>query len=258
MKISRDICEKEAKRISMLRMQLLGDHPFWGFLLMQLQIVPSRGIGAIAATDCIRNIFYDPTETSKLTNKQLGFVLLHELCHLAYATIPRQLSRDHFLWNCATDYAINRIVVSIPGMLGDAMYTPPRGILLDRKYDGMIAETIYESLITDPPDFLKPLRINIKIEDFNSKEEKDSVLEISGVMDHCGGIDIHLPIDLSDQDREDLESNLRAAVDYWNKSNKKGHIPGDIEREFSLNKSKIDLRKVLMYQVNLSVEVEGY
>ena len=246
--------EKEARRLSMLRIGINEYHPFWGYLLMQVSLIPSAGLGeSIAATDCLKTIFYNPDKTQSLSLKELGFVLLHELGHMVYATIPRKNARDHFLWNCATDYAINRIVSQVPATIGGTLYSPPEGILLDKKYDGMIAETIYETLVENPPDFLKPRKVTITLGD-----QDGSPLEIPGVLDHDGGLDIHLPCDLTDEQREDLDSRIRAAIQHWEQANKRGHIPGNLEREFGIRKSRIDWKQILRSQVCQAIGVEEY
>lgn len=258
----KSISEKEARRLTMLRMQLLESHPFWGYLLMQVRLIQSNKIGAIAATDCIRNIWYDPEKTSSLTVSQLGFVLLHEIGHLVCESGVRQKGRDLFLWNCATDYAINRIISEIPrfgSLEGERLYDPIPGILLDRKYNGMIAETIYEALAKDPPDFLKPKKITITLEyGENETGGGKKSIELPGVMNHGGGIDVHLPGNLSEEEKEELFSRLRAAVSHWQACDKRGNIPGDLERAFSSGKPKVDWKRLLRIHVSSALTKDDY
>jgi len=254
------IAENEARRISMLRMQLLESHPFWGYLLMQVRLIQSNTIGSIAATDCIRNIFYDPEKTSKLSIGQLGFILVHEIGHMVYESGSRKKGRDLYLWNVATDYAINRIVSEIPrlGIRGkENLYDPIPGILLDKKYDGMIAETIYETLAKNPPDFLNAKKITIKLE-YEDESEGKKTLELPGVMDHGGGIDIHLPVNLSEEEKEELYSRIQAAVNHWQACDKRGNIPGDIERSFSAGKPKVDWKRLLRIYVSSALTKDDY
>ena len=252
------LAENEARRISMLRMQLLENHPFWGYLLMQVRLIQSNSIGAIAATDCIRNIWYDPEKTENLSIAELGFVLVHEIGHMVYESGSRKKGRDLLLWNCATDYAINRIVADIPrpGCWDKKLYEPIPGILLDKKYDGMIAETIYETLKNEPPDFIKPKKINISLE--YGDEDVKKTIEIPGVMDHGGVIDVHLPANLTEEEKEELYSRIQAAVNHWQACDKRGHIPGDIQRSFSVGKPKVDWKKLLRIYVSSALTKDEY
>lgn len=98
------ICAAEARRVSVLRMQMQELHPFWGYLLMQVRMVPSPGLPAFAATDCVRRVWFNPLRTRHLGLAQLGFVLAHEAGHQVTASAERRRGRDPHLWNCATDY----------------------------------------------------------------------------------------------------------------------------------------------------------
>jgi hypothetical protein len=51
-----EITAAESRRFSMLRIQLLDCHPFWGHLLLQMRLVPAPDLDALAATDCVRHI----------------------------------------------------------------------------------------------------------------------------------------------------------------------------------------------------------
>ncbi|HMM61899.1 MAG TPA: hypothetical protein PKC25_17410, partial [Candidatus Rifleibacterium sp.] len=144
------LCRQERDRLSALRLQLIESHPFWGYLLLQMQLVFQADLPALAATDCMRHIWFNPVLTSRLPIRQLGFVMVHEICHSVFASMERRGSRNPHLWNCATDYAINRIVSEIRGpgaFRARALYEVPKiyvngreqKILLDPKYDGMIA-----------------------------------------------------------------------------------------------------------------------
>ena len=56
-------------------------------------------------------------------------VLAHELGHHLLATADRRRGRRAHRWNCATDYAINRIVAAIehPARPGERLYRSPDG-----------------------------------------------------------------------------------------------------------------------------------
>ena len=231
--------------MSMLRMQVVETHPFWGSLLLHVRLVPSIGLGAIAATDCVRTIWYDPLLTEHLDLDELGFVLLHEVGHHVLESMDRSRGRDRHLWNCATDYAINRIIARIerPWPRGAPMYRPPSGdhpvlgklgCLLDPQYDGMIAEMIYERLVHDdlPPSSTTTLRI-------------DGV-EVPGVQDHGGGIDVHLPVNLDEEDREQLRARVGEALEAWRSAEGRGDVAGGLDRAFDLDRrSTVPWRRLL-------------
>jgi len=123
------IARDEARRVSALRLQLMDLHPFWGYLLAHLRILHAPQLCSFAATDCRRHVWPNPLLTRHLSLPQLGFVLAHELGHHLLATADRRRGRRAHRWNCATDYAINRIVAAIehPARPGERLYRSPDG-----------------------------------------------------------------------------------------------------------------------------------
>jgi predicted metal-dependent peptidase len=233
----------EAARISAQRMRLLELHPFWGYLLMQVRIVADPALPAIAATDCVRHIWYNPILTRALDPDQLGFVLAHEVGHAVYASFERARGRIPVLWNMATDYAINRIVAAIPHPGGrGALYRPVPGILLDRRYDGLIAEAIYERLVEE------------------GRGGRSTPVTVNGVpaSDHGGGLDVHVPGELSSEDREALADRVRAAIAHAEAQPSRGDVPGDAVRAVGPGRSRVPWRRVFRRFVTAALTRDEY
>ena len=55
----------ESERLAALRMQMLEMHPFWGYLLLQMKLVPASELPAFAATDAVSHIWFNPELTRK-------------------------------------------------------------------------------------------------------------------------------------------------------------------------------------------------
>ncbi|MSP56253.1 MAG: hypothetical protein EXR69_11720 [Myxococcales bacterium] len=243
----------ETRRVAALRMRLLEEHAFWGYLLLQVEMIPNLELPAIAATDCVRRIWYNPRLTQPLRLNQLGFVLAHEVGHHIYATLDRQRGRDPHLWNCATDYAINRIVADIDDPTRSwprrKMYEPPSGILLDARFDGMIAERIYDVLAKDASGLGEPTPVDVPL---------DGGVLIPGVPDHGGGIDVHLPGARSPSEREGLADRIRAAVEHWRQNDERGKLPGIVERYFGGARARVPWQTVFRSFVSQARSREEY
>ena len=229
-----DIVRREAGRISALRLQMLDLHPFWGYLLAHLRVLPAPGLPAFAATDCWRHVWYNPLRTQHLSLAQLGFVLAHELGHHLLASADRRRGRHPHRWNCATDYAINRIVASMehPARRGESLYTSPDGrypdlgevrILLDDRWDGMIAEAIYEYLDDEPLPAPGSVQVDL---DAGEPGDGSSGVHLPNVTDHGGGLDLHLPERLTQEQRRELRERVRAAVAHAEACHHPGDVPG--------------------------------
>ena len=249
------VIRAEQQRVSTLRMQLLQLHPFWGFLLLQVRVVAAPRLCAMAATDCLRHIWFNPLRTQHLRDAQLGFVLAHEVAHQLLASAGRQRGRNPALWNCATDYAINRMVARMehPARPGQPLYEVPDvdlpdgervRVLLDRRFDGMIAEVIYEHLAADELPRPRSVTLTLELDDLarpgsgGSEPAAAGVVRVPNLSDHGGGVDVHLPADLTPAARGELQERVAGAMDAWSHAGQQaGHIPGELVRRLRFGSS---------------------
>lgn len=122
------------------RMKLLFDHPFFASLLYSTPMVVKRTIW-LASTDG-RSLFVNPEACEERTVPELKTLLCHEGLHVAFMHVPLmlRLKLDRDLWNRATDYCINLILVEM-GL------TPIDGWLYEPQYAGLTALQIYDRLL---------------------------------------------------------------------------------------------------------------
>ncbi|AUS02975.1 coil containing protein [Vibrio phage 2.275.O._10N.286.54.E11] len=80
------------------------------------------------------------------TDKEILFIICHEILHCAYNHFIRRGHREPQRWNRAADYAINQLIYREG--IGDM----PEAVLYDRKFDNMAAEEIYKHLEENPQD----------------------------------------------------------------------------------------------------------
>lgn len=112
---------------------------FWGVLVSKLKAriggCPTAGINQ----DCILKV--NPDYLLGLTLKERAGLLLHEVGHAALDTWGRRDSRDHKIWNKATDYKINQLIEE------SAQWASlPKGGLRDHGFDDLSAEQVYDIL----------------------------------------------------------------------------------------------------------------
>ncbi len=223
-----DALRRELDRIRALKLELLTVHPFWGHVLVQLELINAPELPTFAATDCVKRIWFNPRFTEQLTDRQLGFVLAHEVGHIVLLSAARQKGRDPGRWNRATDYAINRMVEGMkhPGRPGERLYDVPSGfieglgeieILLDRLCKPLIAEAIYEILAEED---CKQTALTLDV----------GLGEIE-VNDHGGGLDLHFPGERTLEALDELRELVGAAVKGWQADGSKGLAPGHLVRQ---------------------------
>jgi predicted metal-dependent peptidase len=131
------------KQSSRARTQLLLNQPFFGTLCLRLKLVTTTSFPTMATDG--RRLVYNPAFVEKLTPAELEGVLAHEVMHCALAHHCRRGEREAQLWNQATDYAVNLILISN----GIAL---PKDALIDPAFADLGAEEIYARLLKQGQD----------------------------------------------------------------------------------------------------------
>ena len=152
MVLSEEKQRKYMKRLLLSRMRLLNRHPFYGLLLMHMRYGLS-GEDTTAYTDG-RRICFAPEFLESLNERELDFVLMHEILHVVLRHCTRGGDRDPERFNTACDIVVNSNILLENGMdlrsvtmrkHGEAMHLAPNG----KEGHGYTAEEVYEMLV--PP-----------------------------------------------------------------------------------------------------------
>lgn len=128
-------------KIVVARVGLLLRHPFFGNMATRLKIVDGSDWCPTAATDG-RNLYYNRNFFDKLTNKQVEFVVAHEILHNVFDHMMRVEGRDRFIWNAAADYSVNGQLVR--DRIGEV--PPDIKIFHDTMHYGKSTEQIYDEI----------------------------------------------------------------------------------------------------------------
>ena len=128
-------------KIIVARVGLLLRHPFFGNMATRLVIKEATDWCPTAATDG-RHLFYSVPFFAKMSNKEVEFVIAHEILHCGYDHMTRREDRDAMLHNIAADYIVNNTLVR------DNIGTKPADIPIfqDFKYDGKTSEEVYDEI----------------------------------------------------------------------------------------------------------------
>jgi predicted metal-dependent peptidase len=140
------------ERIIVARVGLLLRHPFFGNMATRLKIQAADDWCPTAATDG-RNLYYNTQFFNAMNNKEIEFVIAHEILHCVYDHFSRRDHRDPRLYNIAADYIVNNLLVR------DRIGLKPKLIdcFQDFKYEGWSSEEVYDELYknADKIDFDK-------------------------------------------------------------------------------------------------------
>ena len=143
----------EAK-ISQAKAKLLVDYPYFGTVASRLELVKNENIGSFLS-DGMR-LEYNDEYLSALEIGELEFALSNGAMHAVLGHQNRKNSRLSWLWQLATDYAINTMLV-------ENGLDMPYGANYEVRFDGLYAEEIYEIL-----------KEEIKNEEFSDDESDET------------------------------------------------------------------------------------
>lgn len=120
--------------------RLVVKFPFYGSVCLRVNVKPDASVSTMATDG--KSILWSPDWVDTIDQEETVGTLAHEVLHIVLKHPLRRGSRDPLLWNIATDFAINQILV-------DAGFKLPEGALIDPQYKGLTAEAIYDRLPQD-------------------------------------------------------------------------------------------------------------
>lgn len=216
---------KLSEKISQAKAKLLVDKPYFGTLASKLELIVNDDIEAFISNGV--KLEYREAYLDSLEIEELEFIFANGAMHASLAHDKRRNNRSGWLWQMATDMAINDMLVENGMKL-------PYGAQYRKRFAGMYAEEIYAELKADILRDDEDLEYEANsADDVEKKYEKDSKNESQ------------TPEELQE---EILQEQLLAeeAIALLERELKKGEAPLSIERFFTLEyEGKIDWRDEL-------------
>jgi predicted metal-dependent peptidase len=236
-----DAMRKEVyDRIVVARIGLLLRHPFFGNMATRLRIQAADEWLMTAAVDG-RNLFFNTQFFNAMNNKEVEFVIAHEILHMVYDHLGRRDDRDPMLYNIAADYIVNNLLVR------DRIGTKPKVVdcYQDFKYDKWTSEEVYDELFKQAKkngeEFVKQL---------GEMLDEHLDLEGDGTEDGKGnGRPRYSKAELDQIKDEIKEAMLQAAT-----AAGAGNLPGEIARMIKeITEPKMDWRQLLRQQIQSTI-----
>ena len=216
-----------SEKISQAKAKLLVDYPYFGTLASKLELVLNDDIQAFKSDG--KKIEYSSHFLENAEISELEFVLANGAMHSALSHDMRKNSRSGWLWQMATDFAINDMLVQ------NGLDRPEHAQYRIR-FEGMYAEEIYaelkDDILRDDEDLEYEADDSDDVEKNDDKRDKEQ----SEVQTQ------------EETEAEILQEQLLAeeAISLLESEYKKGELPLDIERFFDLSYiGKIDWRDEL-------------
>jgi len=214
------------QKISQAKTKLLLEYPYFGTLASKIELLQNDDIEAFKSDG--KSIEYRAEYLQELSVEELEFILANGAMHTSLAHQNRKNKRSGWLWQMATDLAINDMLVQ------NGLSLPQRA-QYRKRFSGMYAEEIYAQL---QDDILRADEdLEYEAQDADDVEPNDT------------------PKDSQEQDLQEeiLAEQLFAqeALSLLIKEVKNGDEPKSIERFFSFTPlGKIDWREELRSAIN--------
>ena len=132
--------QKIDKKISQAKAKLLVDYPYFGTLASKIDVVINDDIEAFKSDGAKLEINSDYLQNLELS--EMEFVFANGAMHASLAHEMRKNNRSGWLWQMATDMAVNDMLVQ-NGL------DMPYGAQYRERFSGMYAEEIYAELKDD-------------------------------------------------------------------------------------------------------------
>ncbi len=211
------------ERLITARISLLLKHSFFGNLATRLQLTNADDWLTTAATDG-RRFYYNSRFVMMLKQKEVEFLVGHEVLHVVYDHLGRRIDRDPQIWNIANDYAVNADLKKYN--VGELITTID--ILYDQKYAGWASEDIYEDLMKNVQKLNLDDLIDKMLDDHMDGDGDDQDGD-GDDQDGDGNKKGKRPR-LSDEEREEIRKEMKQAILNAAQQSEAGRLPAGVER----------------------------
>ena len=235
------------ERIITARVGLLLRHPFFGNMATRLKIQAADDWLPTAAVDG-RHLFYNTQFFNAMDNKEVEFVLAHEILHMVYDHLGRRDERNPMLYNIAADYIVNNLLVD------DRIGTKPKIVdcFQDFKYRGWTSEEVYDELFKEAEKNGQAAIDQLgEMLDEHLDWEGDGTEDGEGNSDGEGkGRPRYSKAEL-DQIKDEIKENMLSAA----QAAGAGNTPAGIQRLIKeMTESKMNWRELLRQQIQSTIK----
>ena len=249
--------EEVYDRIIVARVGLLLRHPFFGNMATRLRIKAADDWLPTAAVDG-RNLYFNTQFFNAMDNKEIEFVIAHEILHCVFDHLDRRTwqgrNLDPLLSNIAQDYIVNNTLVR------DRIGEKPKLVdcYQDFKYDGWSSEEVYDELFKEAEkrgkEFVEQLGEMLdehldlegdgsdKGDDGETKDGKGNVVSKKKPK---------LSKEALDTIKDEIKENMLSAA----QSAGAGNVPAGVARIIkNLTEPKMNWREILRQQIQSTIK----
>jgi len=239
-----DVMRKDVlDRIIIARVGLLLRHPFFGNMATRLRIQCADDWCPTAAVDG-RNLYFNTQFFNAMSNKEIEFVIAHEILHCVFDHLGRRDERNPLLYNIAADYKVNNLLVR------DRIGEKPSIVdcYQDFKYEEWTSEEIYDELYKEAEkngeEYLKQLG-----------EMLDEHLDLEGDGTEEDNKDGKGRPKYSKGEMDQIKDEIKEAMIQAAQTAGAGNVPGGVQRLIKqLTEPKMNWRELLRQQIQSTIK----
>ena len=248
--------EEVLDRIIVARVGLLLRHPFFGNMATRLQIKAADDWLPTAAVDG-RNLYFNTQFFNAMSNKEIEFVIAHEILHCVFDHLDRRTWQDRnldpVLYNIAADYIVNNILVR------DKIGEKPKLVdcFQDFKYDTWTSEEVYEDLFKQAEkngkEFLEQLG-ELLDEHLDMEGEDGEEGDAQDEKDAKGNKVSKKRPKYSKETLQKIKDEIKEGMMSAAQSAGAGNTPGEVQRMIKeLTEPKMNWREILQTQIQSTI-----
>jgi len=244
-----EVMSKEVlDKIVVARVGLLLRHPFFGNMATRLKIQSCDDWCPTAATDG-RHLYYNTQFFNALSEKQIEFVIAHEILHCAFDHLTRREDRQPTLHNIACDYLVNNILVREG--IGEKVTQIP--IIQDFKYEGWSSEQVYDDLYENCE------KINLadlgELLDEHIDWEDDGSDSKQGAKGKGEGKGKDKAPKYTKEELRKIKEEIKEGMMQAAQAAGAGNVPGEIDRMIKdLTEPKMNWREIIQQQIQSTIK----
>jgi len=175
------------EKIEKAKARLMLDHPYFGTVASALKLEKNNELLTFSSDGEV--LRYNSEYLDKLDVTEVEFVMANGAMHAVLKHQHRSKGRTNWLWQTATDYVVNGMLVK-NGMM------PPVYANYEEKFEGMYAEEVYEMLRAE---------MNSDEEHASAEQQTEQIEEVEDV--HAENLTAQAEYEASEDAKEEQEGS---------------------------------------------------
>ncbi len=241
------------ERIIVARVGLLLRHPFFGNMATRLRILAADDWLPTAAVDG-RNLYFNTQFFNAMSNKEIEFVIAHEILHCVFDHLGRRGDRDPLIYNIAADYIVNNLLIR------DRIGERPKLVdcYADTKYEGWQSEAVYDDIYEiakqNGQDFLDQLGEMLD-EHLDAEGDSDGSSDAGETKDANGNKISKSKPKYSKEEAQKIKDEIKEGMLQAAQAAGAGNTPGEVQRMIKeLTEPKMNWREIIQQQIQSTVK----